>query len=165
MNIKPVWISSINHLDVFSEIWLTAPRWRKLLGFYKIPNNFPIVKSFYIFKFPIVFFSEGNLRLKDNNLSYNSFEEKNSFLRNYSNLINDLSFEIKISNIKSIQWYQHKNAFINYYQIKWIRIICDENTLGGDFLICVGGNGPFMNKINTNTENLYEKLSQSIEEL
>lgn len=158
MEIKQIWISSINHLDAFTEIRINAPLWRKLIGFYEIPDNFPLVKSFYIFGFPVVFFSEGNLVLEDNNLTYKSFEKKSILLSKYSNLKNDLSFKIKISDIKSIQWYQHKNAFIDYYHIKWIRIRCNENILGGDFLVCVGGNGPFMNKITKNTENLFEKL-------
>ncbi len=158
MDIKPVWISSISHLDAFTEIWINAPLWRKLLGFYEIPDDFPLVKLYHIFGFPVVFFSEGNLVLEDNNLAYESFEKKSILLNKFSNLKSDLSFKIKISDIKSIQWYQHKYAFINYYHIKWIRIICDENTLGGDFLICIGGNGPFMNKITKNTEDLFEKL-------
>jgi hypothetical protein len=92
----------------------------------------------------------------------NPQQKRTIFFRGYSNLMNDLSFKIRTSDIKSAQLYQHKYAITNYYNIKWIRINCDENLLGGDFLICVGGNGPSMNKITTNTENLFKKLNKII---
>lgn len=158
MEIKPIWISSINHLNVCREIIRTTPFWRKLIGFYKIPDNFPRINFYYVLPLPIVYFSKGKLTLDGDSLSYKSSNEKIGFLKNYSNLKNDLSFEIKRSDIKSIQWYQNDYALLNNYNIKWIRITCSKNVMDNDFLICA--DGTFMNKITANTENLFEMLNQ-----
>lgn len=87
---------------------------------------------------------------------YNAVEEQNKFLSSYSDL-KDLSFALNRSDIKSIElysykaigWYPQKHSLIKW---KWIRIVCNENILDGDFLICVDGVD--------NTKLLFEMLNQ-----
>lgn len=60
--------------------------------------------------------------------------------------------------------FNYKKQFINYYNIKWIRINCNKDVLNGDFLICCVENyRPSMHHIKTDTKNLFENLNQIIE--
>lgn len=145
MDLKPtIWISSINHLDAFNEIVKVTPSWRKLLGISKIPSDFPNRN-----KSAIVYFSQGELLFKKDKIIYNAVKAKKRFLYSYNNLNNDLSFELNHSNIKSIEWYTARHWLTNW---KWIRITCDNEILGGDFLICADGI--------KNTKNLFEMFNQ-----
>lgn len=65
--------------------------------------------------------------------------------------LRELSFNLKPSEIKSIEWYDYKNHS-NNRTWQWIRIICEEYVLNGDFLISVEGK--------SNTRRLFEMLNQ-----
>jgi hypothetical protein len=132
MDLKPViWISSVDHLKSYDEI---------------IKNNRP----------PSTYFSSGEVTFRANELSYHSIEiadtlfNKFILLRKQHNL-KELSFVLKPSNIKSIKWYGYKypNKFGTW---KCIRILCNEEVMGGDFLISADGFN--------NTMNLFEMLNQ-----
>jgi hypothetical protein len=158
-----IWVSSVKHLTIFYSIVTSTPLWRKFIGQYKMPKEFPRINLYSFIGMPIVLFSKGQITLGEKSLKYNAFQERSGFLKSYSNLKDDLVFEIDYSDIQSIDRYRHENAFINYYNAIWIRIVPKTNILDKDILICVGGNGPFMSGITYNTDSLFEIIMQRVQ--
>jgi hypothetical protein len=48
MEIQPIWLSSIKHLETFNESVSSTSMWRKLIGRYKLPKDFPKLKLYGI---------------------------------------------------------------------------------------------------------------------
>lgn len=133
MDLRPViWISSVNHLEKYKEIVESSSFWNG--GFIRnTPNDFPKIE-----RTPLLYFSQGEITVENNTkLRFNAIKVKNRFSP-YYNLNDDLSFSLTHSTIKSIEWYHFKKAYRRHYK-KWIRIICNEDIMGGDFLIRAGG--------------------------
>ncbi|BDZ68587.1 hypothetical protein [Methanobacterium ferruginis] len=127
-----IWISSINHLDDIVKLIKSSSFSEILLRNFSLPEGFPRAKNK-----PCAYFSRGDLTIKDDALEYNSFDDSDS---KYQNLKEDLSFVLNRSNIKSFEKYPfkefHPYGLIGTVYIQnWIRIICDDDILGGDFLI------------------------------
>jgi hypothetical protein len=152
MNLKPtIWISSASHLEAFDALIKATPSWKKFSGFYDIPNDFPYIKQFST-RTPITYFSKGEIAFKANKLRYNALKAENNYLNNYCNLNDKLSFVLNRSSIKSIEWYPYKRKSWRRFKWNWIKIYCNEDVQGGDFLICADG-------VN-NTNKLFEMLNQ-----
>lgn len=164
MKVKPIWISSEEHMKQFSEIISSSKLSKKVFGGYSMPNDFPRVNLYYFIEIPIVYFTNGELIFKEDCLEYSAIKSRFGFLKSYSKVRDEISFKLDYSNIKSINSYQHPNSFIQYYNIKWIRIECVKEILNGNFLICVGGMGPSMKGIINNTEELYNILKEKYKE-
>ncbi|BDZ71944.1 hypothetical protein [Methanobacterium petrolearium] len=128
-----IWISSVDHLDNFVKVIKSSFFVERLFGNFSLPEGFPRAKSN-----PLAYFSRGDVLIRDNNLMYNCFDDSDS--EKYQYLKDDLSFILSSSNIESFEKYSFKE-FSPYglvgtvYMQNWIRIICDDNILGGDFLI------------------------------
>lgn len=146
MDLRPtIWISSISHLENYGKIVNSASFREKFVYNYNLPSDFPRIKNV-----PSLYFSRGEVKIKNGNLIYTAFMEKNNS-NGYYNLQDNLSFTLNHSNIKSIKHYHYKNAFGRSNR-HWIRIICNEDIIGGDFLICADSVH--------NTENLFKILNQ-----
>ena len=140
MDLKPeIWISSISHLEDVGAIVKDVPLRTKLFGFYDMPDNFPFMKLNRIRKSPLVYFSKGEINFEHDKLRYNAIKRGSYLLNSFHNLNEDLSFIINRSNIKSIEWYPYGIASVRKIRENWIRITCNEDILGGDFLICANG--------------------------
>ncbi|MFL0267412.1 hypothetical protein [Candidatus Clostridium radicumherbarum] len=161
MNIKNIWITSEEHLKKFSDIISKTHLDTKIIKLCKIPKDFPKVRIYYFLKFPIVFFSKGEITLTENLFEYKAIKNNIRFLKSYSNLNNELNFRLEYLKVKSIEWYQCPDYFIKYYNNKWIKVICNDEVLGGSFLMCVGGIGPSMQGIIKNTDELFKMLNDN----
>lgn len=129
------WISSVNHLDNYTEIIKSSFFLERMFKSYNLPEGFPKARNR-----PLIYFSRGEITIKKDELVYNSFSNFNSKV--YKNLKEDLSFVLTRSSIKSIEEYSFKEfnkygLFWRFNTQNWIRIKCNENILGGDFLICI----------------------------
>ena len=63
--------------------------------------------------------------------------------------------------IEKLDRYDSSEHFENLksrFNLIWIRIKTKEEILGGDFLMCIGGSGPFMKKLRNKTDDLYQAL-------
>lgn len=159
MRYNEVWISSVKHLNQFKEISDKANFFQKVIGNYNIPEEFPYVKL-TLFKVPIVFFSKGELELDNDKINFIT-DGSDKFLRKYKN-IKRADFSLSTKEIKSLERYQPPAVVAKYFTVNWIRIKSKKELFGGDFLICVGGNGPSMNKIQKDTDNLFNLLNNCI---
>ena len=153
MDLKPeIWISSTSHLEAVSAMAKDIPLRKKLFGFYDMPDNFPFIKLYRTLKSPLVYFSKGEISFEHGTFHYNALKGGNYLLNSFHNLNEDLFFIINRSNIKSIEWYPYEMGSVRKIRENWIRITCNEDILGGDFLICA--NGISNNRI------LFEMLNQ-----
>lgn len=156
MIFHPVWVSSTNHMDTFADIVYNASGWQKALGLYTMPPSFPHIVNF-IFRLPVVFFAKGTLSIESETVSFTA-DSPRTLSSKYRNVQTELNFQLAAGAIKSIERYRHPNPFMEHYNIDWVRVRTREDVLAGDFLLCVGGTGPFMGKIRHRTDELHEAL-------
>jgi hypothetical protein len=158
MIFHPILVSSINHIDTWADIVHNASWWRRRWGVFTIPPSFPHVVCLF-YRIPVVFFANGTLSIESDMVSFTASCPR-SFGVKYRNLLNELHFQLSAGDIKSIERYRNPRPFrrIEYYNINWVRVQTRENLFSGDFLLCVGGKGPFMGKIRRSTDELYEAL-------
>jgi hypothetical protein len=152
-NIFNVWISSIEHLNTFQEVFKSTNWFRKyVVTNYKIPKNFPHIRCLYQ-KMPIIFFAQGELHI-NNKMSFYS-KSINKILRSkYRNLKDDFELTLERDNIQKIERHKFISPFIKYYTLNWIKIINNESII----LIHCAGYGPLIKKISENTNSLFEQL-------
>lgn len=75
MDLKPIiWISSVDHLEEFNEIIRKGTFKNKFFYSYPAPEGFPKTN-----RLPLTYFSNGEIQLTDNELSYQSNEKKRHF--------------------------------------------------------------------------------------
>lgn len=160
MKFKPVWISSIGHLNKFAEILSSSNVLQKITGYYKIPDDFPHIQLPLISKVPIVFFGTAEVNMEGNNISFTPLDFK-TIGGQYRN-ITQIQFQLIKADVQSIEKYHPQPIFAKYFIINWIRIKTRLDIFDGDFLICVGGSGPRMSKIQNLTNNLYNELIEFV---
>ncbi len=151
MDLKPViWISSVDHLENYYEILRNASIKDRLFSNYNMPEEFSRVS-----RRPLTYFSIGEI-VFEGELLYHSIElEKTLFNKYFTSIphnLKEVSFVLKPYEIISIDFYHFQDNNKSYTKREWIRIICDEKILGGDFLICVDGV--------SNTKRLFEMITQ-----
>ncbi len=207
----PVWISSVEHLDSFSNIMEGLSFWAIFRKKYEIPPEFPyfrpglgqkghkimtlllliisvlefviflstdpflsffwgILFIFFLFSFitgygqpkglPVIFFSSGHLKIAKEKISFFAVPYK-TFGTQFFNLLTTIDFQMQPSDIEKLDRYDSSEHFENMksrFNLIWIRIKTNEEILGGDFLMCIGGRGPFMKKLRIKTDDLYQAL-------
>lgn len=158
MKFNSIWISSVEHLDKFAEIANSSNFLQKVIGYYKIPAGFPHIRLMLIFKMPIVFFGSAEVNIEQNSVSFTPLDFK-TFGGKYKNT-QKIQFQLSKTDIQSVERYKPPPVFMKYFMINWVRIRTRHDILGGDFLICVGGSGPLMGKIQSSTDNLYNELAR-----
>lgn len=147
-----IWISSVKHLELYRQIMESTTLREKFSGHYPVPNSFPYIKLNFNGKRPSLFFSRGDLTLKNDKITYHAIKGEDWLFETYRYLDDSLSFELSDSNLKSIEWYPHEKLSRGLFKWKWIMIKCDGKVMDGDFLICADGS--------ENTKTLFEMLSQ-----
>lgn len=138
MDLKPIaLISSVEHLKLYDEIIKNATFKDKFFYNYPMPDYFPQANNQ-----PIGYFSSGEITLRKDEIAYQSKEIKiGSFRKHFLSKINnleELSFVLNPSQIKSVEWYYYKHPR-EFTKRRFIRIICDKNVMDGDFLIRIDG--------------------------
>jgi hypothetical protein len=107
---------------------------------------------------PLTFLSNGELRFERGEIVFVACPYK-TFGVKYLNLALDLEFRLKPSDIEQITRYEQPRLFPFGPQsaMNWIRIIINENDLGGDFLLSVSGRGfRAMKRITERNDSLYK---------
>lgn len=137
MDLNPsIWISSKSFLQDYGDI-ISVPISERSLNKFEMPDYFPRIKDV-----PLMYFSSGEIDIKNNELYYNAFKlKKNSHTRNMET---DLSFMLNSSNIKLIEYYSYNRDFGRDVYGKdircWINVKCNGEILGGEFLIRADNN-------------------------
>ncbi len=109
---------------------------------------------------PIVLFSSGHLKIAQGKISFFAVPYK-TFGNQFFNLLTTIDFQMQPSDIEKLDRYDSSEHFENMksrFKLIWIRIKTKEEILGGDFLMCIGGKGPFMKKLRNKTDELYQAL-------
>lgn len=148
----PVWVSSREHLDKFQRIRDATPWYRILFGgSYAMPAEFPCI-AIGSRKTPIVYFSSGVLEISDAGVSYDAQQPRSSVLSTgHANLNTTLSFSIGDEDRPIFTRFKSSKS---YFSINWIGL----GAFGRSTLLCVGGRGPDMSKINEATDSLFGAL-------
>lgn len=155
METKKVWISTIPHIKKFNKIMKETSILKRVLGKYKMPEQFPRLE-FLFFQFPVIFINQGELEIKEDKLEFESIVAKR-----FTNC-RKVNFKLGYNNIKSIELYQYPDILDSAYDLKWIRIKTDEKLYDGDFLISLAGMGNELRELRTESELLYRRIRQTM---
>ncbi len=147
---SPVIISSVEHHDRVREVKKNNPLWRRIIGFYDVPEGFPHFR--FLYKMPIYFFANGKMKLNES-IKFKSTPVNHTPVKP-ENIDHSVNFELDFYDIRYIDRYTDKGHYI-----KWIRVVSrDLSVLDGDFLMCVVGEGSFSKRYNEETDELYQTL-------
>lgn len=152
-----VWLSSINHMNQFSEITKT-PIWKMIFLGVKVPPNFPQIKLGYRVV-PIVYFSEGALHIFESKIEFHcDFFSRNG---NFRNLRTDTDFEIDFMGLQ-VEKYLHPKPFMKSFNIPWIKISSPEYINKDPVLLSFGAVGVSTSQINSTNERIFEILKNRV---
>ena len=110
---------------------------------------------------PIAFFSSGELRIDGTRISFKA-RPFSIFMWEYHNLDLELGLKLSPTDITEIGRFDLHEAFpetmSKRFNRKPIRVIGNDEILGGDFLLSIGGRGPRLGKMRKQTDMLHEAL-------
>jgi len=150
----PVWISSREHMERFQQIRNATPWYRVLLGgTYKPPPAFPSM-DIGTQKFPLVYFSSGALTITKNLVMYAARSIPSTGLSNPKrNLKTSLAFSIDKAERPTFFRFR-ASLSPSYFSINWIELTLPGRSL----LLCAGGSGPGMGRVQRRTNTLFNAL-------
>jgi hypothetical protein len=150
----PVWISSHEHLERFQQIRDATPWYRVLFGgTYKPPPDFPST-DIGTQKFPLVYFSSGALTITKNLVTYAARSYPSTGLgKPKRNLNTSLAFSINKAERPTFLRFRAALS-PSYFSINWIELTLPGNSL----LLCAGGSGPGMGRVQRRTNTLFNAL-------
>lgn len=170
MQFEPVWISSLTHLTQFDETIASTPFWRRELGYYDFPPEFPRIdmgrkilgKTVMV---PLVMFSQGELTIEDDSVNYRALNcptltvGRVTATRHY--LRTDWEWELNASDIIMVESAPWSSPILRYYDMPFTRIRTNHcDALLRDFMVCVGGTGMKMDKIREQSARLLSELQR-----
>ena len=152
--IDPVWLTSHQHLERFQEIRDKTPWYRVLLGgSYRLPDDFPCIQV-NTQRIPLVYWSTGALSVAKNLLTCAAHPPSSSRLSGQRrNLDTTLAFSIDTALRPKLGRFRARTS-PNYFSINWIELAVPERSL----LLCAGGRGPGMGRVNRGTDSLFNIL-------
>ncbi len=170
MQFEPVWISSIEHLTQFDDIIVRTAKWRRSLGFYRFPPEFPrIDMGRKVFgrpmMVPLVMLSQGQLTIEGDTIHYRAMDwPKITAGRSKATrhgLRTNWEFSLRADDLQRVETYTRPSPLLPNFALPFTRIRAyhRESALK-DFLICVGGNGYEMDKIRDRSAQLKSELQR-----
>ncbi len=155
--IEDIWISSIKHLNAFSEITRSNGWWKTLLGRGEIPEGFPQVSngSKYV---PIAYFVKGSLQLYERQIEFHPYRFEPDNGKIYRNLNIDFRFELPYESIQ-ISVYSSPTPLMHSINIQWLKLSSRNNAFP-EMLISSGGKN--MSQIKKDNEKLLGLLTAKI---
>jgi hypothetical protein len=157
---EPVWISTDAHLEQLLSIWKQASLFEKLFASYRLPPNCPHLEIRRWLgptrRIPVVAIASGLATTNNDRFSFESrpFNIRGSTTKN----LLDLGFEISGSELVGVSHASAESPVFRYYNIPFTRIQTRRTGLLGNFLVCVGGTGPSMSRINAQSNELFQAL-------
>ena len=161
---QPVWISTDEHLKKFYAIYNQASILGKMFGVYSLPANYPYVHMFWgifpiILKVPVVTIASGIGKIDDAKFLFQS-KPFNPFGSTTKNLL-DLEFDLDANELTQVTRTKGaESPLVQSYSIPFIRVQTKRDGLLNNFLVCVGGVGPSLKKINARSYELFQNLEK-----
>ena len=153
---EPVWITSREHLHHFLQIRETTRWYRLLLGRgYDVPEDFPYFSS-GTQRIPLVYYSTGVLTIHGATVSYAAYSHQTD----RRNLDTSLKFTVNSAEHPTLTRFRLPEAGLSYYSITWVEL--EARGFNAPVLLCIGGHGPGMGRINRDTDGLYDALAMWI---
>ena len=158
MEIKEVWISSKTHHNQFNEIYKNNSWFRRILGMYKIPINFPYMNISWS-KIPIVYNSKCSIKISEKYLELKA-NNNFGFINNPKNINTKFNKTIKFVDISNIDRYKNPNPLTKAFNINWISLRFNNGDMEEEFLLCAGGK--IMTTISKETNIVYNYIENRL---
>jgi hypothetical protein len=158
---EPVWITTDEHLESLHSIYRQASLLEKMFGAFRLPPQYPHLQMHRWLlpskRIPVVAIASGLGTIDNNRFSFRS-KPFNLLGSTTKNLL-DLEFDISGSELIGVTRASAESPVLQYYNIPFTRIQTRRSGFLGDFLVCVGGAGPSMQRINAQSSELFQGLS------
>jgi hypothetical protein len=133
-----VWFSTRAQFEAFDDAVANASRLRKLLGRYRIRKGGAYVKLLPWMKIPLVLVRRGKLAIEADYIRFSPLARRDRIGRRARNLLDDFAFDLKASEIVSVEAYDHPQMQ-SRYALPWTRVLTSRDAPLDDFLVSVGG--------------------------
>src|SRR5262249_48730072 len=156
---EPVWVSSVEHLQTFEKVYRETSYVRRLFGAYVLPEGFPFMRGWLCipWRLPVVMFATGRVRHEDRRLDFEATPWRLP-LSLLHQLRTDWRFTLTAQDVTALEPFEFVSPVTSYFRLPFTRIRSNQGGELADFLLCVGGLGPFLGKIRKRTAELSANL-------
>lgn len=162
--VEPAWVSTIDHVERASALLGGASWFAKLTGRYRIPVGMPsmsMVGMLSAARWPLVILASGALELRPGELAFGARPLRLPRMAAHG-LDEDLSFAVSAGDVLLIERYRGASPFAAQFDVMFSRVRTRRPGLLGDFLLCVGGAGPRMERFRQQNQQLLVALRQAL---
>ncbi|HYF63878.1 MAG TPA: hypothetical protein VD886_13745 [Herpetosiphonaceae bacterium] len=165
MLIEPAWITTIDHLDQLVAILRQPPALSRIFSRFVIPPGFPFAEIplgiLGSTRRPAVPLASGLMELQPGLIT---FEARPLRLPGpvVRNLREDMQFVLTAADVLGIERYVGESPFGNNFNMLFARLHTRRGGLMRDFLVCVGGGEPTMDRQRRETSQLIAALLQAV---
>lgn len=164
MIFKPVWITSIAHLEALSRIHRETPLWRELLGLYRLPPGFPYVQASLGFspfdKVPQIALRSGEIHLGNGRVTFAGRPFRIPLFRVF-NIPPDGTFSLRFDELTAVERFDFILPVSRYFTFPFVRLRSTRSGELADFLLCAGGYAFQMRRIQKRSLMLLDALQRA----
>jgi len=106
-----------------------------------VPDDFPQIRIYGLFRTPTAMFASGRLQLGPEGLRFDSVRLPAPALCTRRNLDAGFAFSLALSEIQSVDSYRCESPVASEYDLNFVRITTDRSGRLGDLLLCIGASG------------------------
>jgi hypothetical protein len=152
----PTWISSHHHLRLLAQPYLNASWFRRYLSPPEPPPNFPQIRigSKAV---PLFFFATGKLEVDGTLVTFFPQHEPQ-----YENVDDEFEFRVQLDRRMSIDRRFVESPILKRFSWSWIALRLPD--LEDELLLCVGGTGLSVARIEKQTDELFRVLQGALGE-
>lgn len=149
----PVWLSSRSHLRAFAAPYHDASWFSRYVWPPAPAKGFPQIRVGWRAS-PLVLFATGELQVDGDLVTFAARDEPA-----YRNTYIEYDFQVQLDRRTGIERYFWESPILARYTLPWIALRSPD--LEEELLLCVGGPGPALTRINEATEALFRILQDA----
>jgi hypothetical protein len=165
MIFKPVWMSSVAHLERLQELYRETSLWRHALGAYRFPQDFPYFQGLLDLKplgrVPLHFLRNGELHLGNGGITFVGQPYRTPFMR-VVGIPTDGTFSIGFDEVTQVERFDFVAPMSLSTTFPFARLRTTRSGELADFLLSTGGYLFQLRRIQKRSVELLEALRRTV---
>ncbi|HEY1012930.1 MAG TPA: hypothetical protein VGE07_09535 [Herpetosiphonaceae bacterium] len=164
LSVEPAWVSTIEHVERVGALIAQASWFAKLTGRYHLPKNLPYVSTMGPLgssRMPMVMLANGALDVRPRQIAFRASPLRLSGVAAHG-LDDGLAFALEAGEVLGIERYRGQSPLGDRFDLVFSRIVTRRPGMLGDFLLCVGGVGPRVDRVREQSQQLFVALRQAM---